>query len=692
MADLSGVSSTGLELLLEFESDLTDTSANGRDQASAAGAELYVSDGAVSSGYKVLAGQENFINTGVAALGSATLNAAAGTPFTVAMWLRFKGDTSGGKGVIVSRQTEAAAASRSFNMIVTGNNQIAIGLRGAATKFGVLLHDEQWHQVAATWDGTTAKVYHDGVAIGTPPVGSNASHSGVHIFIGAFQKSLSEPTAGLGRLNGQLDDLRIYSRALNASEINLLYKYADDIENDSSNTQTEDLELHLEFDDEDLTDSSANALDQTGNVVDGDNAATDEPEYITGRVGSKAARFDGEKVIDTGSTDVGDASLFATSGEPYTVTFWFRKPAGVTAGGAIVTRGDTFLESEDIRISVINGSPDRVDVVIRDQLNQYSAADAFDGEWHHVAVTWNGTAAAVYYDGTAQSAPTVGAGAESSGDNILIGGLRDGNGATAHFIQRYTGDLDDLRIYSRALSQTDIDEIIALSPERFSSEISVVSISGAVASMQIVFGDTPTSFVAGDLTVSNGSVSNVAGSGTTYTFDVTAAADGQVDVSIAADTVLNSEGIGNAASGTFSFAISGVSDPTATGLLRFDRTAARTFDADITIGPVRLTDSPDRKAMIRRIRPVFGSDTDATGSLKISADTDAEAAVQRSEAGSGQYSQTIASLQASNHTAFPRIAGNAAVFQFTVTAGHLVFESMGVEVADAGRNRGARFS
>jgi len=54
----------------------------------------------------------------------------------------------------------------------------------------------------------------------------------------------------------------------------------------------------------------------------------------------------------------------------------------------------------------------------------------------------------------------------------------------------------------------------------------------AAIPFQAVFSEVVTDFVAGDITVTNGTVSNFQGSGTTYSFDVTPTADGDVTVAI----------------------------------------------------------------------------------------------------------------------------------------------------------------
>jgi hypothetical protein len=61
------------------------------------------------------------------------------------------------------------------------------------------------------------------------------------------------------------------------------------------------------------------------------------------------------------------------------------------------------------------------------------------------------------------------------------------------------------------------------------------------------FSEAVTGFTAGDITVTNGTVQNFSGSGTTYTFEVVPTADGVVTVSIAANVAQDAAGNGNTA-------------------------------------------------------------------------------------------------------------------------------------------------
>lgn len=71
-------------------------------------------------------------------------------------------------------------------------------------------------------------------------------------------------------------------------------------------------------------------------------------------------------------------------------------------------------------------------------------------------------------------------------------------------------------------------------------------------SITVTFSESVTGFVIGDLNVGNGTASNFAGSGDTYTADITPAADGTVTVDIAGGVATDGNGLGNKAASQFS--------------------------------------------------------------------------------------------------------------------------------------------
>src|SRR5204863_964432 len=78
------------------------------------------------------------------------------------------------------------------------------------------------------------------------------------------------------------------------------------------------------------------------------------------------------------------------------------------------------------------------------------------------------------------------------------------------------------------------------------SSASAGTVSGPF-SVTATFSEPVTGFALCDIAVANGTASNLAGSGATYTFDVTPAADGTVTVSVPANVAADGAGNGNTA-------------------------------------------------------------------------------------------------------------------------------------------------
>ena len=80
----------------------------------------------------------------------------------------------------------------------------------------------QWHQVAATWNGSTIKLYSDGVKVSEVAFSGTYSDPGKNTFIGA----INYLTPASYYFNRFIDEVRIYNRALNPDEISALADYA----------------------------------------------------------------------------------------------------------------------------------------------------------------------------------------------------------------------------------------------------------------------------------------------------------------------------------------------------------------------------------------------------------------------------------------------------------------------------------
>lgn len=156
-------------------------------------------------------------------------NSFMSSGFSVAAWFKTDGDTTVGT-IFRSTASDPANQDVGFDVSWTSNvggesnrNKLAFGARTASSwtnQFAVgtsNVNDSRWHLGVGTFDGTTFRVYVDGVLEGSrvpdnPFVTSTAPWS-----IGRYGPSIAEP------FRGQIDDVRVYNRALSAAEIRDLY-------------------------------------------------------------------------------------------------------------------------------------------------------------------------------------------------------------------------------------------------------------------------------------------------------------------------------------------------------------------------------------------------------------------------------------------------------------------------------------
>ncbi len=153
-----------------------------------------------------------------------------------------------------------------------------------ATTNDTYLNDGSWHHYVVTYDGSSSasgvKIYEDGVSLPVT-VGYDSLSSSI---LNDTAVTIGSRASGLFPHQGGIDDVRIYSRALSASEVSLLY-------NRSATTYSHDktnLIGYWSF--EDATGTIATDFSGNGNHGTLTNMSNDD--WVQGRVG-KALDFDG---------------------------------------------------------------------------------------------------------------------------------------------------------------------------------------------------------------------------------------------------------------------------------------------------------------------------------------------------------------------------------------------------------------
>ena len=313
-----------------------------------------------------------------------------------------------------------------------------------------------WYHVFVTYDGSAVRVYVNGVK------DNSANYSGS---VGDVSTSMS-----LGRneafptgayFNGTLDDVRIYNRALSQAEITQLYKLGAATHlNATLNPPnlSSGLVGHWSMDGKDLIqnvfDSSSNG--NNGYLVGFTSTST---ATVPGVIG-QALKFDGSSQYVNVS---GTLPAWGTGG--YTLSAWV-KPASTAAGFIVGEQisGGQYIQMEINRncatgannagwlcgAATNNGTGYLIGNV---QLNVVPV-----GVWTHVVVVRSSsTTFTIYVNGISKTVTMTNADAVSlpSLSAITIGNNTVWN-------DYFAGSIDDVRIYNRALSATEVTQLYHL--------------------------------------------------------------------------------------------------------------------------------------------------------------------------------------------------------------------------------------
>jgi hypothetical protein len=139
-----------------------------------------------------------------------------------------------------------------------------------------------------------------------------------------------------------------------------------------------------------------------------------------------------------------------------TLVAWYRSTAADTFGGSVISMGDNYLlflhpaaqgtiELSKVQAALVDGGHAWTKCLA-------TPPTYLDGNWHHLAGVFSSTGMRLYYDGImVASNPDGSSLAYPLGADLLVG--RHGNGDPGF---DYNGNIDDVRIYARVLSDFEI--------------------------------------------------------------------------------------------------------------------------------------------------------------------------------------------------------------------------------------------
>ncbi len=336
-------------------------------------------------------------------------------------------------------------------IVNTGSFGVAYKVGGTAygaQSSAQVFKNNTWSHVCYVWNGSGIALYSNGVSLATS---SNSDSIGPSSTIGA------RDAYGDGNWGGRLDDIHVYKRALSAAEILQLYDMGSAGHSDASPSApgivstscssglTCGLVGYWTFDGKDINWTAATTTDRSGNGNTGtlvNMSATTSP--VVGKIG-QALGFNGTSQYVNGGTG---ASLNLTGNQSYSV--WI-KPTASSGNKPVICNNDAGLYSNAFCLYIRNSPGTDIGFQVDPNgtnIAAFQSGTISYGKWNHIVGVLNGSNVSVYLNGVLTYS---GAGAPTSVTRSFEGVLI-GSGVSLF----YPGAIDDVRIYNRALSASEV--------------------------------------------------------------------------------------------------------------------------------------------------------------------------------------------------------------------------------------------
>ncbi len=342
------------------------------------------------------------------------------TTVTISMWVK---DSTWDDGDLLSKAADSYAF---WSHVGTG---MRFGRQGGSENqwaIGPFPQAGRWVHIVGVSNGSNALLYYDGVLVATSGASMGTLNNGGAIAIGA-----GVGTGDDGYVSAQIDDVRIYNRALSQDEIKALATVG---QTTRTGVSERGLVGQWSFDEG----TSTIAHDFSGNGNDGILESMESNDWVNGKRG-KALSFDnaGNERVSIGNSP----SVQLTVG---TMSAWIKTSnAGSSYRGIIAKQMayGMFLNNNSFSIYDWGGSAERASGRI---LN--------DDKWHHVACSFQsgvGSGTFCYVDGLLVLTTSMTVSNQSVPVYI----------AEANATQFFNGSIDDVRIYNRVLSFAEVKSL-----------------------------------------------------------------------------------------------------------------------------------------------------------------------------------------------------------------------------------------
>ncbi len=304
----------------------------------------------------------------------------------------------------------------------------------------------QWYHIVGVFENNVPTIYVNGVPVETILSSSGYRSSNANVIIGR-QGNYAQR---YDYHRGVLDEVRLYNRALSAAEVQALYQAT----RVAIPYRDEGLALYYSFDEGE----GDTVHDLSGNGQDG---TIHGSTWQEGKYGNALKFFDGEHSFVSAPK-----SPALDVGAQVTVEFWMKADPDNLMNACC--QGLVATDFYHVEISSGRGGQAGINFVVSaDGGSSWThtsdqAGGGFrvpPGEWHHVAGTYDGAALRLYIDGGLKAkTPHTGSISPMLPNSFLSIGSEEGRSICRECMHSryFSGLLDEIKIYSRALTEDEI--------------------------------------------------------------------------------------------------------------------------------------------------------------------------------------------------------------------------------------------
>jgi hypothetical protein len=393
----------------------------------------------------------NFVGTAGSVITASPILPIGNASRTISAWVKSTSATGGGSGTNLNVMVNWGLGQSGkmcelfFDLGKAKFQNYAANVLNSNTN----INDNIWHNVIGTYDNVTStlKIYIDGVLKGTLSGTFNTTNS--QLYIG---ERASEIT--LQKMDGTLDDIGIWNRALSHQEVTNIYNqvapYSDTC-NAVSGSLTQGLVGYWPF--------CGNANDDSGN---GNNGTVNGATLTTDRFGNSnsAYSFNGTSNF----IEVPDNNLLDISNN-YTLSAWFKITDYSTSTPSdpfctILGKGRQLGWASGYALYAVNGNNSN-----RYGSHQWgmsgmpneSSIPAPLNVWNQIICTYDGTNLKLYFNGVLIRSQSVTYILGNYITSLYFG--KEFDNSSVDWKRFFKGSIDDIGIWNRALTTQEVTQL-----------------------------------------------------------------------------------------------------------------------------------------------------------------------------------------------------------------------------------------